>query len=79
MHLRNLEIKDAPLMLEWMHDSNVTKYLNANFADKTLEDAEAFIRSSANDIKNINLAVLSTMHSSKKKKKPVYEWYKNNS
>lgn len=58
MRLRELEIKDAPLMLEWMHDSNVTAFLNAKFAEKTLEDAKAFIMSGIDD-ENINLAIVS--------------------
>ena len=46
MNLRNLEAKDAPLMLSWMHDANVTGMLRGNFSTKTLADAEAFIAAS---------------------------------
>ncbi len=59
MHLRKLELFDAPLMLSWMHDENVTKNLRANFAAKTLADAEAFIYSSWEDTENVNLAIAS--------------------
>ncbi len=52
-------MKDAPLMLEWMHDPDVTRYLNAGFADKTLRDAEAFIAGSAEDRENCHLAIVS--------------------
>ena len=38
MRLRNLELKDAPLMLEWMHDPDVVKDLCGNFLDKSLDD-----------------------------------------
>ena len=38
MHLRRLELKDAPLMLEWMHDTSVVGLLRTNFASKTIED-----------------------------------------
>ena len=31
MRLRNLELKDAPLMLEWMHDESVVGKLKGNF------------------------------------------------
>ena len=31
MYLRTLELKDAPLMLAWMHDRSVTKDLRTNF------------------------------------------------
>jgi len=57
MRLRYLEIKDAPLMLEWMHDPAVIEYLNANFADKTLDDAVSFINRSIS-AENIHLAVV---------------------
>ena len=59
MYLRKLELKDAPLMLAWMHDRNVTKNLRTNFASKTLQDAENFIRCSWKDKENINLAIVS--------------------
>lgn len=44
MRLRNLELKDAPLMLEWMHDPDVVKDLCGNFLDKSLDDARNFIK-----------------------------------
>lgn len=59
MELRKLEIKDAPLMLEWMHDKSVTENLRADFASKTLDDAELFIKNSWEDKENINLAIVS--------------------
>ena len=46
MDLRKLELKDAPLMLEWMHDPDVVGKLKGNFLNKTLADAETFIRAS---------------------------------
>lgn len=59
MRLRNLELKDAPLMLEWMHDENVVAKLKGNFIEKTLADAESFILASENKEENIHLAVVS--------------------
>lgn len=59
MRLRNLELKDAPLMLEWMHDESVVKYLRTNFIEKTLADAESFILASADKKENIHLAIVS--------------------
>ena len=59
MRLRNLELKDAPLMLEWMHDESVVGKLKGNFIEKTLADAESFIVASANKDKNIHLAIVS--------------------
>ncbi len=45
--LRELEEKDAPLMLEWMHDPSVVRHMKADFASKTEEDCLAFIRAAA--------------------------------
>lgn len=59
MRLRDLELKDAPLMLEWMHDESVVEKLRGNFKEKTLEDAEKFILASANKKKDIHLAIVS--------------------
>lgn len=58
MLLRRLELRDAPLMLAWMHDKSVVEKLKTNFASKTLSDCEAFIRASWNDKQNINLAIV---------------------
>lgn len=59
MYLRKLELKDAPLMLAWMHDKSVTEKLRSNFASKTLQDAENFIKWSWEDKENVNLAIAS--------------------
>ena len=58
MNLRKLELKDAPLMLEWMHDPDVVQNMQADFAHKTLSDCENFIRISQTDDKNLHLAVV---------------------
>ncbi|MBP5170117.1 MAG: GNAT family N-acetyltransferase [Oscillospiraceae bacterium] len=58
MKLRKLQLKDAPFMLEWMHDSNVTEKLKTKFGTKTLDDCRAFIRESADCIKNLHLAIV---------------------
>jgi RimJ/RimL family protein N-acetyltransferase len=59
MKIRELKKSDAPLMLEWMHDRNVTEKLRADFASKTLSDAEAFITQSWQDAKNVHMAIVS--------------------
>ena len=59
MRLRKLELKDAPFMIEWMHDKNVTNYLRANFASKQIYDAEAFIKSSWEMDNNVHMAITS--------------------
>lgn len=45
-------------MLEWMHDESVVKDLQTNFATKTLEDCQAFIRNSANSATDVHLAIV---------------------
>lgn len=57
MKLRKLELKDAPLMLEWMHDKSVVEDLRTDFLSKTMEDCIRFIQSSREDQQNWNLAI----------------------
>ena len=57
MHLRALEEKDGPLMLEWMHDPSVVEHLSANFAEKTLEDCLGFIAAAADRSSDLHLAI----------------------
>ena len=57
MKMRNLEEKDAPFMLEWMHDESVVEFLSANFADKTIDDCKAFIQSACTET-DVNMAVV---------------------
>ncbi len=59
MKLRKLQLNDAPLMLEWMHDNSVTKHLRTDFSSKTLDDAESFIKASWEDTQNIHQAIAS--------------------
>ena len=60
MKLRFLEEKDAPLMLEWMHDINVVSHLSANFMSKTMEDCISFIQNSRTTQTDIHMAVADT-------------------
>lgn len=57
MKLRRLELEDAPLMLEWMHDKSVVEDLRTDFAKKTMEDCVRFIENSWKDEENYNLAI----------------------
>lgn len=59
MKLRNLELKDAPLMFEWMKDENICKYFKTDFTKKSLEDAKEFIIKSFTDRSDIHLAIVS--------------------
>lgn len=57
MKLRKLELKDAPYMLEWMHDQEVIKYMNVPFLEKEIRDCELFILDSISDKNNLHLAI----------------------
>lgn len=46
MYLRQLKLEDAPLMLEWMHDPKVVRYMRTDFSKKSLEDCIVFIENS---------------------------------
>lgn len=58
MKLRKLTQKDAPLMLEWMHDPDCVENLQANFASKTVEDCTRFIEASQDTSETLNLAIV---------------------
>ena len=57
MYLRNLKAADAPLMLQWMHDPDITGPLAGNFDAKTLDDCRRFIEASADPSENLHMAV----------------------
>jgi len=57
MKLRPLESRDAPLMLEWMHDPDVVCHLSTNFGEKTLQDCESFIAWANSTESDLHLAV----------------------
>ncbi len=58
MHLRKLDQKDVPNMLEWMHDPSVVKNLQTNFGKKSASDCETFITNSKNDDCNLHMAIV---------------------
>lgn len=57
MKLRKLLSGDAPLMLEWMHDSDVVRDLKTDFSSKTIDDCAAFIESAQDTSENLHLAI----------------------
>lgn len=59
MKLRRLKVKDAPFMLEWMRDGEVTRFLLTKFNKKTLHDCIEFIKYSQKSISDIHYAVVS--------------------
>ncbi|MDO4966373.1 MAG: GNAT family N-acetyltransferase [Lachnospiraceae bacterium] len=57
--LRKLKTKDAPLMLEWMHDKEVLKGLQPDiFINRTIDDCINFIENSASDYNNCHMAII---------------------
>ena len=57
MRLRKLEIRDAPLMLEWMRDESVVCYFRKDFAKMTMDDCIDFIQRAQKETENIHLAI----------------------
>ena len=58
INLRQLEKKDASLMLEWMHDKDVTQYLKLDGDTATMESVLAFIENaSTNKEQNLHYAI----------------------
>lgn len=58
MKLRKLKQQDAPFMFEWMQDESIVENLQANFAEKTVEDCERFIDASENNQSDMHLAIV---------------------
>lgn len=56
LRLRKLEAKDAPYMLEWMHDPETSRLFRANFAAFTEQDALRFIEGAQTDGANLHRA-----------------------
>lgn len=57
MNLRTLEQKDAPLMLEWMHDDSLVQDMKKNFSEKNLEDCRRFIEKAQDTEHDLHLAI----------------------
>lgn len=57
MYLRRLKESDAIHMIEWMHDEEVVKDLDADFLEKNIDDALCFIKNSWSDKNNIHIAI----------------------
>lgn len=49
VRLRQLNKKDAPFMIEWMHDEETKKYFQTDFASMTINDVENFVENSFNE------------------------------
>lgn len=58
MNVRKLKTRDAPYMLEWMHDDSVVHFFRKSFADKTIGDCVRFIKQAEDESDSINLAIV---------------------
>jgi RimJ/RimL family protein N-acetyltransferase len=58
MRIRSLKEKDAPFMLEWMHDLDINKYFRFDGNQTTIDSALIYIRNSLSDDKNRHFAVI---------------------
>lgn len=58
IRLRPLKEEDAPRMLEWMQNDDVTKYLNIGGKDTKIETVLDFIKSTVDESENIHRAVV---------------------
>lgn len=59
--IRSIEMKDLPLMYEWMHDEKVTENLQADFANFTEDRVKRFIESAmeqSDDSDNLHYAIV---------------------
>ncbi len=57
MKLRELELKDVPLMLEWMKDPDISRVFTFNPESMTEESVQSFIHKAKTDEKNRHYAI----------------------
>jgi diamine N-acetyltransferase len=58
IQLRKLEVKDAPLMLGWMHYDSVVHNMQDDFASKIINDCCEFIENAQHTAQNMHLAIV---------------------
>lgn len=58
IHLRKLELKDAPLMLEWMQDPSIACFFRFDAQSMTVSDCEEFILCADNDTNSKHYAIV---------------------
>lgn len=57
MKLRKLQGKDAPYMLEWMHDEELVRHMHKNFSAMKIEDCRHFIEKSDKTEIDVHFAI----------------------
>ena len=58
IRLRPLLKKDAPLMLEWMHDPSIACYFRFDALKMTLSDCEAYIEKAQDEKDSVHFAIV---------------------
>lgn len=58
IHLRNLCEKDAPYMLEWMHDSSIACYFQFDAKNMTLDSCKEYIKNVDYDKNSCHYAIV---------------------
>lgn len=58
MKLRELQIKDAPFMLEWMRDKDINRFFAFDSKSVTLESAKNYIENAQGDKENRHYAIV---------------------
>lgn len=58
VRLRKLNMDDANYMLEWMHDSDIVRYMSTDFMKFSLDDCKKFIEESDNSISRFDYAIV---------------------
>ena len=58
VHLRKLEEKDAPFMLEWMHDPSINRFFRFDAEAMTLEKCKEYIIKSNNSVNDVHFAIV---------------------
>ena len=58
VHLRELKIKDAPLMLEWIKDPQINRFFRFDAFSMNLHDCINYIESADSDPRTIHFAIV---------------------
>ena len=57
VHLRPLEQRDAPFMLEWMTDPDITQFFRFDASMVTIESCEAYIAAASEQTGTVHFAI----------------------
>ena len=57
VHLRALEPKDAPFMLEWMTDPDITRFFRFDSSKVSIDSCEAYIEAASSQPETVHFAI----------------------